>query len=285
MSGTSKKALGVLMICITAVGILFSIILIFQVWHYRQPMTDDLKVGLEQSSTILQSTGEGLNVIDQIVKNVYTTTIYLNDATTALAHTMQSTSQFMDSARTFIGSDLINTITNTQTALNSAQSSAVVIDNILSALNNVPLIGITYNPTTPLNTSLGEVSTSLNPIQSSLRNFQTNLETTSTNMQSLNNQIYTLSQKIVTINNNLLQAQRTIYSYRSQVDGLKSSVERAKINLSSWITTIVWIVTIIIFWLVLIQIGILLQGITLISSNHTNQDFQGKNQSNHTRSD
>ena len=40
----------------------------------------------------------------------------------------------MDSAGSFVGEDLINTITNTQTALNSAQASAAVIDNILSCL-------------------------------------------------------------------------------------------------------------------------------------------------------
>ena len=155
MIGLSKKALGVIMVCISALGFLLSIFLLFQVWHYRQPVTDSLQAGLKQSSAILQTTDEGLTVIDQVVKNVYTSTVYLDDATSALAQTMQSTSRFMDTAGTFVGEDLINTITNTQTALNSAQSSAVVIDNILSTISNIPLIGITYNPTTPLNMALG----------------------------------------------------------------------------------------------------------------------------------
>jgi hypothetical protein len=281
MSGVSKKALGIIMVSISAIGFLFSIFLLFQVLHYRHPVTDSLQAGLEQSSAILQTTGEGLIVIDQVVKNVYTTTLYLDDTTNALAQTMQSTSRFMDSAGVFVGEDLINTITNTQTALNSAQSSAVVIDNILSTLSKIPLIGITYNPTTPLNKALGEVSTSLDPVQVSLKNFQTNLDNTNANMQILNDQISALDLKIITINNNLLQAQTTINSYRSQVDSLKSSVERAKINLPTWITTLAWILTAIILWLLLIQIGILLQGITLLSPNHINLELPGKNQSNH----
>jgi ABC-type transporter Mla subunit MlaD len=271
MSRVSKKALGMVMVCISALGFLLSIFLLFQVWHYRQPVTHSLQAGLEQSSALLQTTGEGLTVIDQVVKNVYTTTVYLDNATSALAQTMQSTSRFMDSAGAFVGDDLINTITNTQTALNSAQSSAVVIDNILSSLSNIPLIGIKYNPPIPLNKALGEVSASLDPIQVSLKNFQTNLDETNTNMQILNDQITTLDQKIVTINNNLIQAQTTIGSYRSQVDSLESSVEHAKVTLPMKITTLAWILTAIILWLVLIQIGILLQGITLLSPNHINQ--------------
>jgi hypothetical protein len=281
MNAVIKKALGVIMVCISVLGFLLSIFLLFQLWHYRQPITHSLQSGLEQSSAILQTTSEGLTVVDQVVKNVYTTTIYLDDATSALAQTMQSTSRFMDSASTFVGEDLMNTITNTQTALNSAQSSAVLIDNILSTISTIPMIGITYNPATPLNKALGEVSTSLDPVQASLKNFQTNLNSTNANMQVLNDQISTLDLKIVTIKNNLLQVQATIDSYRSQVNSLKSSAERAKINLPTWITTLAWILTAIILWLVLIQIGILLQGITLLSPNHLNQELPGEIHQNH----
>jgi methyl-accepting chemotaxis protein len=278
MSAISRKALGVIMICISALGFLMSIFLLFQVWYYRQPAINSLQAGLQQSSAILQTTGEGLTVIDQVVKNVYTTTVYLDDATYALGETMQSTSRFMDSAGVFVGEDLINTITNTQTALDSAQSSAVVIDNILSTLSKIPLIGITYNPPTPLNKALGEVSDSLNPVQASLKNFQINLDNTNVNMQVLSDQISTLGLKIGIINNNLIQAQTTINSYRSQVDSLISTVERAKTSLPTWITTLAWMLTAIILWLVLIQIGILLQGIMLLSPNQLNHELPNKNQ-------
>jgi hypothetical protein len=285
MTRASSKALGVIMICISAIGFLFSIFFLFQIWHYRQPFKDSLQAGLEQSSAILQTTGEGLTVIDQVVSNVYTTTVSLDDTTSTLLQTMQSTSRFINSAGVFVGEDLINTITNTQTALNSAQSSAIVIDNILSAMSKIPLIGITYNPTKPLNKALGEVSSSLNPVQVSLKNFQTNLDNTQANLKVLTDQISTMDQKIITINNNLLQAQTTIDSYRSQVDSLKSSIERAKITLPTWITTLLWTLTAIILWMVLIQIGILLQGIMLLSTNHLNQELVGENQLNHQTPD
>ncbi len=280
MSGGSKKALGITIICISTLGTILGIFFLFQVWHYRQPVIDSLRSGLDKSAAILQTTGEGLTVIDQVVKNVYTSTVYLDDATNALAQTMESTSQFMDSAGSFVGTDLINTITNTQAALNSAQASAVVIDNILTTMSKIPLIGITYDPKTPLNKALGQVSSSLDPVQSSLMDFQTNLDDTNTSMQILKDQIATLDQKIITINNNLLEAQTTISSYRTQVDSLNLSVERVKSNLPSWINSLAWILSAIILWLLIIQVGIFLQGISLLSSNDSLHNLPIGSQSN-----
>ncbi len=265
MSVAAKKAIGIGMVCLSILGILLSVFLLYQVWHLRQPVINGLQSGLDHASSLLETTDEGLLIIDQVVSNVYTSTLYLNDATDALAQTMRSTTSFMDSASNFVGDDLITTITNTQTALNSAQASAAVIDSILGTISKVPFIGINYDPATPLNTALGKVTSSLDPVQQSLKNFQTDLATTQTNMQALSDQLSGLEQKIVTINKNLAQAQKTIENYRAEVNSMKISVANAKGNLSTWITAIAAIITLIIISLVAIQIGMLLQGLTLIA--------------------
>lgn len=267
-----RRVLAVLMVCLTALGILLSIFILIQVWRNRQPVADKLQSTLEQSSNILQTTDEGLGIIDQVISNVYTSTIYLDEATQAFSQTVQSTNLFLDSAGTFIGDNLITTITNTQVALDSAQASAKVIDNILSTISHIPLIGINYNPNLPLNIALGEVSTSLDPLQGTLKNFQTNLVNTQDNMQGITHQISILDKNIIAIDKNLRQAQTTIDSYRSQVKSLKSWVDGAKNNLSTWIATLSWILTIIILWLVIIQIAIMLQGITLLVPNRVSQE-------------
>jgi hypothetical protein len=91
-------------------------------------------------------------------------------------------------------------------------------------------------------------------------------------MQLLTGQISVLDKNIMTINQNLRQAQATINSYHSQVNSLISWSEGAKTNLPTWITTVTWILTIIIIWLLIIQIGILLQGIALLNSNRIIRD-------------
>lgn len=217
-------------------------------------------------------------MIDQVVSNVYTSTVYLNDATNALAQTMQSTTSFMDSAGSFVGEDLINTITNTQTALNSAQASAAVIDNILSSISKVPFIGLNYDPKTPLNTALGEVTSSLDPVQKSLKDFQTNLTDAQANMQVVSDQLSGLEKKIATINQNLAQAQVTINNYRSEVNSIKLSVANAKANLATWVTAIAGIMTLIILLVVVLQVGLLLEGITLIAPERQSEEIPTEHQ-------
>jgi ABC-type transporter Mla subunit MlaD len=273
MSVAAKKAIGIGMVCLSILGILLSVFLLYQVWNYRQPVINGLQSSLDHASSLLQTTDEGLGMINQVVSNVYTSTLYLKDATDTLAQTMQSTTRFIDSAGNFIGEDLITTITNTQTALDSAQASAAVIDNILSTISKVPFIGINYAPTTPLNTALGQVTSSLDPVQESLKSFQTDLSTTQANMQVLIDQLSGLDQKILTINQNLAQAQNTIADYRTEVNSIKLSVVNIKANLSTWITAIASVITLIILSLVAIQIGMLLQGITLLGPERRDQDL------------
>lgn len=275
MSLGLRKILAFLIVCLTALGILISLFFLIQVWRYRQPVSEKLQSSVSQFSSVLQITDDGLSVIDQVVKNVYTSTMYLNAATNAFSQTVQSTSQFMDSAGTFVGDNLLSTITNTQTALGSAQASAKVIDNILGTMSRIPLIGITYNPSTPLNIALGDVSSSLDPLQTTLKDFQTNLKVTSTNMQEFSDQISDLNKNILSIQTNLDQAQITIHEYRSQIASLKSWLLNVETNLPTWITIIAWIISLIIIWLVIIQISLMLQGISQIGNFTPRQDPPG----------
>ena len=98
-----RKILAFVIVCLTSLGILISLFFLFQVWRYRQPITDKLQSNVDQFSSVIQITDDGLAVIDQVVKNVYTSTVYLDDATNAFSQTVHSTSMFMDSAGTFVG--------------------------------------------------------------------------------------------------------------------------------------------------------------------------------------
>jgi hypothetical protein len=269
MRSTLEKTIAVLMVCVTTIGILLSLFFLFQTWRLRQPVTDRLQSALAQSSAILQTTTVGLDIVDQVVTSVYSSTLYMDDATSAMAQTIESTDSFFDTAGTFVGEDLINTITNTQRTLESAQSSALVIDNILTTLSNVPLIGINYDPSLPLSSALGEVSNSLDPIQGTLKSFQGNLITTQANMKELKDQLQNMEQNINKITTNLASAQTVIDNYRTRVSALQSWVAKAKISLPTWVTTLCVIITVIILLLILVQAAILLQGIYLLSSPAT----------------
>jgi hypothetical protein len=270
MRTTLNKILALSIVIITVIGMLLSLFFLVQIWRFRPPVTEKLQSAAKQTSAILGTTEKGLELIDQVVLNVYSSTITLEDSADAFAQTMQTSTQFFGSASTFLGEGLINTITNTQTAIDSAKTSAVVIDNILTTLSNIPLIGIKYNPSRPLSVALGEVSDSLDPLQGTLMGFETNLKATQTNMQEFKDQILVLKQNIVTINKNLKSAQVVIDNYQTQLKSLQSWMNKAIISLPGWITTICWIMTFFIMWLVLIQIAILLQAINVLNGENNN---------------
>jgi ABC-type transporter Mla subunit MlaD len=260
-----KKTLSLLVVVLSSLGILLSLFFLIQVWRIRQPLAGQLQNQLDQFSGTLHTTDEALVILDQLVANVYTSTIYLNDTTTALSQTLENTNQVIDSASIFIGDNLISTITNTQAALESAQASAKVIDNIMTAISRIPLLGINYNPELPLNVALGDVSSSLDPLPEILTSFQNNLKTTNSNLTAFTGQISTLDQIIASISKNMRQAHATISDYRNQLKSLINSADSAKNKLNSLVDAIAWVLTTIILWLLLTQLVILFQNLSYLS--------------------
>jgi hypothetical protein len=271
MGAGLKKTLTFLVVILSSLGILLSIFLLIQVWRFRQPLTNQLQVQLDQFSGTLHTTDDALTIIDQLVENVYTSTIFLDDTTTALSLTLENTNQVIDSAGIFIGDNLISTITNTQAALDSAQASARVIDNILTAISRIPLIGINYNPEIPLNVALGDVSSSLDPLPEILTSFQADLKTTNTNLSEFTGQITTLDQNIASLSKNMEQAHVTISDYRNQLASLISLADHAKVNLQAWMTAFAWALTTIILWLLITQLAVLFQSLSIHSQAKTEQ--------------
>lgn len=262
------KFLAISIIVLTSVGLLLSLFFLVQTWRFRRPVIDKLQSAAEQTSIILGTSEAGLNVIDDVVVNVYSSTVSLQASTNVLSETLKNSSQFFGSASSFLGEGIVNTITNTQTAIDSAQASATVIDNILTTLSKIPLIGINYNPSRPLSTALGDVSASLDPMQNTLKGFETNLKSTQTSMDLFRYQLTILNQNIVTINKNLKSAETVIDKYQSQLKSLISWINNAITSLPRWITTISWIITLIILWFILFLTAILIQAINGITDRN-----------------
>jgi hypothetical protein len=152
-------------------------------------------------------------------------------------------------------------------------------------LSNIPLIGLDYNPSTPLSTALGDVSTSLDPIQESLKGFQDNLVATQSNLQLFVDQLELMEQNISEINQNLASSQAVIENYITQVTSMKEWLDNAVVSLPTWITTVCVMLTIFIMLLIFVQGGILLQGIYMfqnagISTIETSISVSGVNEQN-----
>jgi len=266
---TIRRMTGALMIFAALISLLVSIYFIFQIWRLRQPVTDGLVSNLSLLYDTTLTSEIGLMVIDATVLNISETITTLEDSTVSLAQTIHDTGLLADSFSTLMGEDFPTIITNTQSALDSAQSSAVVIDNVLNSLAAIPLIGIDYDPEVPLSQALGQVSLSLSPLPTQFIGIQGDLNSTHTDLLAAEESIIVISQNLQVINTNLGATQTVIDQYQEEVSTLKTRLKDSRTSAPDWVRDGAWILTFIIVWLVINQIGMLVEGIDMFSKQST----------------
>jgi hypothetical protein len=271
-----KKLGGGVLVVVSIASLLFSLVCLIQVWRLQQPLADQLLVGFDLAEATLETTDQGLVIVEGALTNVTTNISGLETASTAAAQSIHDTALAIDAFSTLFGNDLPQVITNTRTALASAQTSAAAIDGVLLALSNVPFIGVQYQPATSLGSALNDISVSLGAIPPSLSNIQRNLDTTNTNLLTLESQIIAVSQNIELINENLEQAQSVVDQYQTQVATARGMISAGKQAVPQTIRTAAWVLTFFVIWLAISQAGMLIQGIGMLATRLTSPENVGK---------
>lgn len=259
-----KRITGILLVFLASASLLFSMYLLIQIWRIKQPLTDSLVTNFSLLSTALDTSDQALTLIGQALTNTSTTITELEDSTQSLALSANNASLALDSFVILFGKDLPATITNTQASIASAQSSAVIIDNVLTTLSGLPLLNLSYDPSQPLNASLGQISASLGGLPKSLKSISKSLKSTSTSMQTLQTQILDLSTNLGRINQNLVQGQEVVNQYKNEVSQLKAWIQSDIKAIPGWVSRSVWLSTFIIIWLATTQISLLINSLALI---------------------
>ena len=167
----------------------------------------------------------------------------------------------MDTLVKLLGTDLPNTITATKTSLDSAATSALLIDNVMGSITSLPLLGLNkYAPEVPLHTALGNVSGSLGKISPALTDLQVNLTSAKDNLANIETEVTKMGGNIEQIKGNMEDARQVIVQYQQESDILLGQVEIARKNLPTWINALAWFLTIGLVWLFITQIGVFLKG-------------------------
>ena len=156
-------------------------------------------------------------------------------------------------------------IDKTQAALESAQTTALNLDKFLTGLSRLPLIGqLIYNPEVPLNETIGSISKSLDQVPLDLADAETSLATTSGNLVSISDEIGKVADGIGEMETSTRDALQVVTDYQAMVTGLQTKVDHAEQSLPNWLRTARWMASILLLWLIIAQIGLLLQGLELI---------------------
>ena len=260
-----RKILGFLFVLAAAAGFIFSAVGLFEVWTYQPQATQAVLDNLALFDQTLATTQNGLTVVGQVVQTTTTDVASLQTATEALERAIHDTNPMLDSLSGLAGKNLPDALSATQASLASAQSSALLIDNAMTVLNSIPFSPVaSYKPDVPLHTALAQVSTSLDTLPPSLATISTSLANGKTNLGLVESELTKMAETNKGIGATLDSAQGVIDQYKTVAARLKTRVEAAQQAAPAWISTTAWVLTFILGWLLIAQLALAYQGLTLL---------------------
>jgi hypothetical protein len=260
-----SRFFGLVLIVLAIAGLVLSIVGIFGVWNIRRVFGENLLTTLELTEVSLQTTADGLTLVDQSLTKAVTDVNSLERTIRSTGRAIQDTSPLVLQLTTLMGNDLPDTILATQTSLIAAQSSAQLIENVLTAVTSIPFIGgQRYAPPVPLHVALGEVSESLDPLQDSFASMESSLRTTNGNLIMIQAEFNIIARHIGQINTSLTEARFVVGEYQETVTGFQTQVHEMKIALPGWLNALAWFFTFAFIALAAAQLGLLVQGLQLV---------------------
>jgi len=260
-----RKLVGFLLLIAAVAGILFSVYGLVQVWRIRPMVTQTVTDNLTLFDQTLNTTHDGLTIVGQVVQTTTVEVASLQTTTLALAQTIHDTQPTLDSLSTLTGQDLPSAISATKTSLASAQISAQLIDNVLTALTNIPFSPVgAYKPDVPLHTALAQVASSLDTLSPSLATINASLADGKNNLGVVETELNNVAETTKGISDTLGNALTVIDQYQTVVAQLKQNVEATQLVAAGWVTTITWVLTFVLVWLFVAQLGLGAQGLEML---------------------
>ncbi|RPI83990.1 MAG: hypothetical protein EHM41_14520 [Chloroflexi bacterium] len=255
MTDTIRRVFGIFLMLLSAAALILTVYGIFQLWEIKASTTESLTYNLEIISTTLTTTSDGLIVVEEALDTAKLNIASLELTTDQLASSIRDTQPMITSLEIMIGEEVPETITATRTSLNSAQSSALLVDRMLQAISNIPLLGLDrYVPNPPLNETLRDVSSNLEDITPSLETMAESLDTAGKNLNTIHGQVIDIGDQIGDIKDNIEDGELVLEEYQKTVADLQLQIQEVSEDVPGAIDRIFWAVTFVLGWLIITQI-------------------------------
>ncbi len=255
-----RKVFGLTLIIFSILGLLVSVFALVQVWRLRMPIATRIYDGLLFAEKIVNTTSSGLDVIDSSLTNVKQSMTALEESTKNMAQSVEDTSKLIGSFTDLFKGDLKQTLENTKISVVAAQSSALIIDNLLYGLSRIPILGIDYDPPKPLNTALSEIGDTLKNMPDSMDDISGTLSSSNDNLLSLKTGIDEIVIRFAEFQSDLSAAQTVINDYQANMLDIKISLDRALDKIFNWSIWVAVVLTIAIILIGVTQVTGILQG-------------------------
>jgi len=261
-----SRVTGLVLIIAALLGLGFSLAGLVFLGRFSSQVSASLAGTLDSLSEALTITQDGLDVADGALQDADSALISMTGTLDGVNQSLRGMDPTLDALRSLLGTDLPATIEATQDSLASAETSAKNIDGVLTSLSRIPFLGsLVYNPEVPLNETLAGISDSLDPIPGSLRQAKRGLDTAKTNLDTINTDLDVVVESTGEISTSTAEAQRVVSEYQTLVTSIQKRVEKMQKQLPGQVRLATLAAAIFLIWLGLAQIGLLTQGMEILS--------------------
>jgi methyl-accepting chemotaxis protein len=254
------RTVGIVFVITSLLGLLISIVGIGYIWMVRPRIEKSLTDTLNTINDTLHTTNKSLTVMGNVIDLTKTNIQTIETTIDNLDETITDVSDSLDITAVLLGDDLRETIMETQTALTSASSSAKIIDNTLLFLASVPFIGVEYQPDVPLHTSLEQVAANLDDIPGNLESMEQSLSAAADGLDTFYVDLSQLSTDISSFEEDLSDAQVLLDEYHDIIEKTEDKLGNLRENISLYSVLLCAIITLLLFWMLIIHFSIFLQG-------------------------
>ena len=240
-------------------GMLFSLLGIGGVWAIRPWLTNRVSGIAGLTNDALVTTQSAIGFLSGSVSQVDEDLGLIQSSLESLETSLNSIAVSLTTSSSLIGDDLNLTLSEVQTAITSASTSAEFIDDTLAFIAAIPLLGADYQPDTPLHISLAKVAEDMNDIPDSLASLEASLDTASTDIQSFSNDLTALSDDLTIVMEDLDGAQDILADYDSILSDALLKIDKLESHLTFYSVLASFFLSGMLLWLGVAQFGVHLQ--------------------------
>lgn len=256
------RAAGALIVITCLVGIIAGVSGVVITWQYKDDITLQALNSLEAVETALDATKSGLENLETALSGTISSLDTLQGTLETTAATVQSSTPSLSSLVKITRDDLPATVESAKTSLASAQESARVIDQVMRALTVLPFID--YDPETPLHEALEEMAGSLDNMPAAFFTMQAGLTTTQHNLETVQADVADIAVDVGEIKSSLEESQSSLDAYQQMTTDMISSMYEYRERIPGWLTAAAWLVSGLLVWAILLQVGLVFVGVFLI---------------------
>lgn len=254
------RLLGVLLLAGAALGIIISLSGVLGVWIFRPILSKEIQATIDTSHATLTATDDMLAVFEDSISNARESLGHVQDSIDIVSQAIEDTSIATQSFSTLVGTDLVDIITQTRAGLESMQQTALLMDNTLTFIASLPIIGSLYQPEVPLNVSILNIADDMAGMPEALLEVSGSLDRTTHNLADIQESVSGLSASMEEIQENLTDAGKVINKYQAIIHNLEKNLDRLEKSYRITLFLASIALTLFFIWMLLAQTSLSLQG-------------------------